>query len=154
MENKDREENRIILVAVSLIILGLLSMAFCGKANAEEMCVYSFNQEDAQKIVLATERLQYCEQYATSLNTVIASQDEKIALLEDANGKLTKALEAQEQATDTLKKVITVKDEQRELIEKKAEKDIKNAKHTGFVWGLGTGVLGTFITALVALIVL
>ena len=154
MVNKDKNENRIIILAASLLILGVLFMSFCDKARAEEMCTYSFNQEDVQKILLATEKLQYCESYATSLNTVIAGQDEKIALIESANDKLLKALEAQEQATDSLKKVVALKDEQKELIEKKAAKDVKDAKRTGFIWGFGSGAITTFITALIGIILL
>lgn len=154
MTNNDKNENRIIIIAASLLILGVLFLSFCDKARAEEMCSYSFNQEDAQKIILTTEKLQYCEQYATSLNTVIMNQDEKIALIESANDKLLKALEAQEQATESLKKIVTLKDEQRELIEKKAAKDIKNAKRTGFVWGFGGGVITTFIVTLIGMVML
>ena len=154
MNRKQKEDYFVIILAVSLFILGLLFATFCGTAKAEQMCTYSFNQEDAQKIFLNTERLQYCEQYATSLNTVISEQDEKINLLEQANDKLFKAVEAQEQAIEGLKKIIIVKDEQKELIEKKAAKDIKEAKRTGFIWGFGGGVITTFLTVLVGIILL
>ena len=147
-------EKHFLIIAVVLLSIAILGMAFCGKANAETMCTYTFPQTDAQRIVVVTEKLQWCEGYATSLNTVISEQDEKINLLEQANDKLFKAVEAQEQAIEGLKKIIIVKDEQKELIEKKAAKDIKEAKRTGFIWGFGGGVITTFLTVLVGIILL
>lgn len=139
----NRIERHFLIIAVVLISLAILGMAFCGKVNAEEMCTYTFTQSDAQRIVVVTEKLQYCEGYATSLNTVIAEQDTKIELLEQLADRLERANSANEQAVEGLKKVNNLKDEQAKLLEKQHQKELKESKRKGFVWGLGTGVIGT-----------
>jgi len=140
---KNRKDTLFLIVAVGILSMAILCMCFCGRANAE-MCTYSFPESDAQRIVVVTEQLQWCEGYATSLNFVIAEQDEKIALLEQLSDRLEKANNANLQAIDGLKKVNSLKDEQAKLLERQHQKELKESKRTGFIWGTATGVIGTF----------
>lgn len=154
--NKNKKDLIVILVAAGILALGVLLSVMCQPAKAENMCTYTFNQEQTNTITISLDELQECRGMATSLNAIVEKQDEKISDLTLANEKYKEAMEAQKTTITTLQKISEEKESIRALEKTQCDKKIEEAKpklKDKATWFSG-GVLTTILTAVIAILAL
>jgi hypothetical protein len=153
---QNRKDVIVVMVAAGLLAIGLFLSSLCTPVKAEDICTYTFSQEQTSTITMCMEELQQCRGLATSLNAITEKQDEKISDLTMANTKYKEAVDAQDKAIEALKQVSLEKDNLRTMEKQQCDKKIEEAKpklKDKAVW-FSAGVLTTIITAVVAILAL
>ena len=134
----------ILITFLSLFILVSL-------AKAEGICSYTFDEEQAKRIVVLYDQLNQCRGLATSEGFLIDEFDNKILLLEDSQKMLNEAIANCEKANDTLKEITEFNKQEQKLRMEKCLKDIEEAKpklKDKFTWFGTGGLFGLIIGAL------
>lgn len=147
--------NKSFWIGILLIFLMLFVFICSARAEVEAipggMCYYTFDEEQAKRIVVIYDQLQQCRGLATSEGYLVDEFDNKILMLEESQKMLNVAIANCEMANRNLKQIVEFSKEEQELRMKKCLEDIEAAKpklRDKATWFGTGGLFGLLIGAL------